>query len=106
VPAGAIGVMSPYRAQLRALRRALALAAADAADASSGAAAAAAAVEHDTIDRWQGRDKPCMIISLVRAGADASVGEVRRPLCPPLISNEAHSLCAKPCALRFHARGR
>ena len=34
-------------------------------------------VEHDTIDRWQGRDKPCVLLSLVRSGG-GDVGEILR----------------------------
>ena len=67
---GDIGGISPYRSQLRLLRRVL----------STGAEAAAldeaAAVEVDTVDRFQGRDKRVIVMSLVRSNARGEVGQV------------------------------
>lgn len=45
-----IGVISPYRAQVQLLRRSL-----------------NDAVEIDSVDRYQGRDKECIILSFVRS---------------------------------------
>ena len=45
-----VGVISPYRDQLRAIRRVLEI----------------PGVEISTVDKYQGRDKECIIVSLVR----------------------------------------
>lgn len=52
--AGDIGVVSPYRGQVMLLSSALAKAAVD-------------GVEVLTVDKYQGRDKPCMVMSFVRS---------------------------------------
>eukprot|EP00038_Savillea_parva_P014978 m.218331 g.218331 ORF g.218331 m.218331 type:complete len:219 (-) comp29607_c0_seq1:520-1176(-) len=55
-----IGVISPYRAQLGAIRRAFGTSCND--------------VEVDTVDRYQGRDKECIILSLVKASPSGGAG--------------------------------
>jgi len=67
---GDIGVISPYRSQLRLLRRVLS------AGAGAGALGEAQAVEVDTVDRFQGRDKRVIVMSLVRSNARGEVGQV------------------------------
>lgn len=60
VPARSIGVIAPYRAQLQLLRAML-------------ADATVADVEVETVDRYQGRDKRCMVVSLVRSNTNNEV---------------------------------
>jgi DNA replication ATP-dependent helicase Dna2 len=62
--ASEIGVVSPYRAQLRLLRETL--------DGLPGGARAEAL----TVDRFQGRDKTCILFSLVRSNRERVVGEL------------------------------
>jgi ATP-dependent RNA/DNA helicase IGHMBP2 len=67
LPAAAIGVITPYSAQVRALRDRLAGLGPD--------------LEVDTVDGFQGREKEALIISLVRSNAQGDVGflaDVRR----------------------------
>jgi DNA replication ATP-dependent helicase Dna2 len=52
-----IGVISPYRAQLQLLQHAL----------------AGTDVDVSTVDRFQGRDKDCIVVSLVRCNTDGQV---------------------------------
>jgi DNA replication ATP-dependent helicase Dna2 len=54
-----VGVISPYRAQLRVLRRRI-----------------VDIVEVQTVDTFQGRDKACILISLVRSNPDLAVGSL------------------------------
>jgi DNA replication ATP-dependent helicase Dna2 len=56
-----VGVISPYRSQLRVL---------------SGLLIHHPTVEVNTVDRYQGRDKACIVISLVRSNAEGSVGDL------------------------------
>lgn len=65
--ADGIGIVSPYRAQIRSIRDTVQM---------SG-------VEIDTVDKFQGRDKDCIVLSLVR-------------------SNEAHGVRVDPRRLRAH----
>mgnify|MGYP002788674107 CR=1 FL=1 len=58
-----IAVISPFRPQLRLLRAKM-----DENDITS--------IELDTVDRFQGRDFPCVIVSLVRANPLGLVGEL------------------------------
>jgi len=61
VPASDIGVMTHYRSQLKVLRDRL---------------RAHTEVQMDTADRFQGRDKEVIIISLVRSNDARSIGEL------------------------------
>ncbi|CUM63448.1 uncharacterized protein PRCAT00001023001 [Priceomyces carsonii] len=56
-----IGVMSLYRSQLKLLRRAL---------------NATQDIEILTADQFQGRDKECIVISLVRSNAEGQIGDL------------------------------
>ena len=72
-----IGVIAPFRTQLRLIRRTFA--AASAAAVVEGDALASdqlADVEVDTVDRFQGRDKRVIVISLVRSNAAGEIGQV------------------------------
>ena len=60
-----IGIITPYRAQLKVLASRL-----------SEVSAAAAAVEAFTIDRYQGRDKDVILVSLVRSNESNTIGEL------------------------------
>ncbi|KAK9446524.1 uncharacterized protein V1518DRAFT_143160 [Limtongia smithiae] len=57
-----LGIISIYRAQLRLIRRRL--------------PPSATGIELQTVDRFQGRDKDCVIVSLVRANEEGEVGEL------------------------------
>lgn len=59
VPAGAIGVITPYNAQVELLRRLL-----------SGHAG----LEVSTVDGFQGREKEAIVLSLVRSNSQGDVG--------------------------------
>jgi len=67
-----VGVISPYRSQLQvikaALQRQLQRQGRPAADADR--------VEVNTVDRYQGRDKDCIILSLVRSNRNRAVGDL------------------------------
>lgn len=58
VSQAAIGVISPYRQQIKLLSRSL---------------AHVPAVEVLTADRSQGRDKDCIVMSLIRSNSDGQV---------------------------------
>ncbi|CCG81248.1 putative DNA replication helicase Dna2 [Taphrina deformans PYCC 5710] len=58
-----IGVISPYRSQLRQIQRDL---------------RAHPSVTVDTADRFQGRDRDCIIVSLVRSNEGGTIGELLR----------------------------
>lgn len=68
-----IGIITPYAAQAQAITRALAAAAA----ASAGLATAPAEVA--TVDGFQGREKPLILLSTVRSNGAARVGFVADP---------------------------
>jgi DNA replication ATP-dependent helicase Dna2 len=99
VPAGEIGVVSPYRAQVSHLQCLLAAKSAgargggggpadpaasstpaaapgDAATTPAAAVADAGGVEVLTIDRYQGRDKAVILLSLVRSNAHGAAGQL------------------------------
>ena len=59
-----IGVISPYRAQVRAISTQLA-----------GMGEGSKGIECSTVDRYQGRDKECILVSLVRSKQDEEVEE-------------------------------
>lgn len=63
VPQGALATISPYNRQVALLERALK---------ESGLGG----VESLTIDRAQGRDKECVVISFVRSNAEGSAGKL------------------------------
>ncbi|KAK9768425.1 DNA replication endonuclease-helicase Dna2 [Basidiobolus ranarum] len=63
VPESAIGVISPYRSQLKIITHLLQL---------------HSNIEIHTIDKYQGRDKDCILISLVRSNPAQNVGELLR----------------------------
>ena len=60
VTPSAIGVISPYRTQLSIIRHRL-------------GPSASAAIEVHTVDKFQGRDKDCILLSLVRSNANKTV---------------------------------
>jgi ATP-dependent RNA/DNA helicase IGHMBP2 len=59
VPAGVIGVVTPYRAQVRKLRERL---------------ADVPQVEVDSVDGFQGREKEAIAVSLVRSNPEGKIG--------------------------------
>ena len=59
VPAGVIGVITPYRAQVRKLRERL---------------SDVPAVEVDSVDGFQGREKEAVVVSLVRSNPAGRIG--------------------------------
>jgi DNA replication ATP-dependent helicase Dna2 len=61
----AIGIISPWRSQLKEIRQQLGL-------------HSLVAIEVHTVDKYQGRDKDCVIISLVRNNAKRNVGNLLR----------------------------
>jgi DNA replication ATP-dependent helicase Dna2 len=67
VPASEIGVVTHYRSQLALLKHTLR---------ASSAGSAARDVEMHTADRFQGRDKSVVILSLVRSNESCSIGEL------------------------------
>lgn len=65
-----IGVISPYRSQLRVIKAALDK------QLQGNPLVDADRVEVNTVDRYQGRDKDCIILSLVRSNLNQAVGEL------------------------------
>lgn len=65
VPASEIGVMTHYRSQLSMLKHGL-----------RGHGANAGGIEMHTADRFQGRDKEVVILSLVRSNEACSIGDL------------------------------
>nr|XP_014340487.1 PREDICTED: DNA replication ATP-dependent helicase/nuclease DNA2 isoform X2 [Latimeria chalumnae] len=59
-----IGIIAPYRQQLKAISALLAK------------SPAFSAVEVNTVDKYQGRDKSVIIVSFVRSNADGNLGEL------------------------------
>ena len=60
--ADAIGIISPYRMQLKAIRQQM--------------GGRFERVEVNTIDKYQGRDKECIILSLVRSNSSGAIGSL------------------------------
>lgn len=58
VPADSLGVISPYRAQLKMIKNVL---------------GNKCEVEVHTVDKFQGRDKDCILVSLVRSNVNKNV---------------------------------
>jgi DNA replication ATP-dependent helicase Dna2 len=88
---GEVGVICPYRSQVRLLRTALndssnhhrssgsnSSGNSSGSSQSAAATAAAAGVELNTADKYQGRDKSVIIVSLVRSNTAGQVGELLR----------------------------
>ncbi|KXZ52798.1 hypothetical protein GPECTOR_8g185 [Gonium pectorale] len=79
LPPRDIGVASPYKAQVAALQPALSTllspAVAEAAVAGGGGDGGGA-VEVLTVDKYQGRDKPAILLSFVRCNASRSAGRL------------------------------
>ena len=71
VPGDQIGVISPYRAQVALLGR------------LAKEAAGRDEVEVLTVDKCQGRDKDCILLSLVRSNPEAEAGEWGRAASRP-----------------------
>ncbi|KAK4044231.1 hypothetical protein C8A01DRAFT_31544 [Parachaetomium inaequale] len=67
VPAAEIGVVTHYRSQLALLKHTLR---------STSGGNSAAGVEMHTADRFQGRDKSVVILSLVRSNEQCAIGEL------------------------------
>ncbi|TPX33425.1 hypothetical protein SeMB42_g07481 [Synchytrium endobioticum] len=63
VEEGEIGVISPYRSQLKVLTHIL---------------LNRPGVEVHTVDKFQGRDKECVIVSLVRSNSNQNIGDLLR----------------------------
>jgi DNA replication ATP-dependent helicase Dna2 len=70
VPVSEIGVMTHYRSQLALLRHTL--------QRSGKRTAGIAGIEMHTADRFQGRDKEVVILSLVRSNAACNIGDLLR----------------------------
>ena len=58
----AIGIISPYRVQLKVIRQQM--------------GGRFERVEVNTIDKYQGRDKECIILSLVRSNSSGAIGSL------------------------------
>ena len=69
--AGDIGIIAPYRAHLRLIRSLL-----QADGVYADGTCATADIEVETVDRYQGRDKPLIILSCVRSNIHGAVGEL------------------------------
>ena len=79
VPASEIGVMTHYRSQLALLRHSLlglARGTAPPPFSRAGAAADASGIEMHTADRFQGRDKDVVVLSLVRSNDACTIGDL------------------------------
>ncbi|KAM7223995.1 hypothetical protein V8F06_000468 [Rhypophila decipiens] len=75
VPAEEIGVMTHYRSQLALLKHAVKGTLSGTAS-STSSHAAAPNIEMHTADRFQGRDKDVVVLSLVRSNEQCSIGEL------------------------------
>lgn len=77
VPASEIGVMTHYRSQLALLKHNLKNTLGGSAGAvRAGVKVAAEDIEMHTADRFQGRDKSVVVLSLVRSNEGCSIGEL------------------------------
>jgi DNA replication ATP-dependent helicase Dna2 len=93
VPAADIAAVSPFKAQARMIAATLQRAV------GAGAAAGCLTVEVDTVDRFQGRDKECVVLSLVSHNSRAQVCAL-----PPLFLfffEGQRVPCPFPCLAQF-----
>lgn len=88
IPPEEIGVITPYAAQARLLRRRI-TECFDQAD----------AITVDTIDSFQGSEKGAIIISLVRSNAEGNIGFLGRPQDGPRRLNVALTRARRYCAV-------
>jgi superfamily I DNA and/or RNA helicase len=88
IPPEEIGVITPYAAQARLLRRQI-TECFDQAD----------AITVDTIDSFQGSEKAAIIISLVRSNAEGNIGFLGRPQDGPRRLNVALTRARRYCAV-------
>lgn len=88
LPASEIGVITPYTAQVTAIRSRLRSACDD-----------ADGVTVDTIDSFQGGERTAIVISLVRSNADGDVGFLGRPEDGPRRLNVALTRGKRYCAV-------
>ena len=88
VPAAEIGVITPYTAQVRALREML-----------SEHVPAAEQITVDTIDSFQGSEKTAIVLSLVRSNAEGDIGFLGRPSDGPRRLNVALTRAKRYCAV-------
>eukprot|EP01137_Pigoraptor_chileana_P036265 Opistho-2@31535 len=66
VPPSSVGIISPYRAQLTAIRGFM------------RHVRGSQGLEVHTVDKYQGRDKDCIIVSLVRSNSAGNVGDLMK----------------------------
>ena len=76
VPATEIGVITPYRSQLASIKQSLRHRSGASTSAPMISGDAASAVEMHTADKFQGRDKEVVVLSLVRSNETNHVGEL------------------------------
>jgi DNA replication ATP-dependent helicase Dna2 len=69
VPASEIGIITPFRSQLSLLKTSLS---------DTLGSENAASIELNTADKYQGRDKACILVSFVRNNSKGDVGELLR----------------------------
>eukprot|EP00466_Bigelowiella_natans_P000905 jgi/Bigna1/38946/e_gw1.29.120.1 len=73
-----IGIISPYRLQLETLREMLRDEASSLTSSDAKATTTTTGVMVETVDKFQGLDKDCILISLVRSNLTAEVGRLLR----------------------------
>jgi len=88
VPATEIGVITPYAAHARRLRRLL-----------SENVDAAGSITVDTIDSFQGSERTAIVVSLVRSNAEGDIGFLGRPKDGPRRLNVALTRAKRYCAV-------
>lgn len=88
VPAEEIGIITPYAAQVRLVRRLL-----------SEHVPSASEITVDTVDSFQGSEKTAILVSLVRSNSDGNVGFLGRPEDGPRRLNVALTRARRYCAV-------